>query len=80
MNKKAVSVLLCITILSIGFGVYGLYRADLSEKSAAYARERAMGDLITSVSTLDGALEKCQYASGAFLCTSAAAERRSENA
>lgn len=72
MNKKAVSVLLCITILSIGFGVYGLYRADLSEKSAAYARERAMGDLITSVSTLDGALEKCQYASGAFLCTSAA--------
>ena len=67
MNKKAVSVLLCITILSIGFGVYGLYRADLSEESDAYARERAMGDLITSVSTLDGALEKCQYASGAFL-------------
>ena len=72
--NKIISFSLCLSAIFAGSTIYYANRSGKYETAINYSHERAYSELLSSITSLDGALQKVQYVSSGPLLNALAAE------
>ena len=72
--NKIISFSLCLSAIFAGSTIYYANRSGQYETAINYSNERAYSQLLSSITSLDGALQKVQYVSSGPLLNALAAE------